>query len=103
MSVFLNGVAAGASLIAGALFLRFRRDTGDRLFLWFALAFWTLGVHWAAISLTNPAEEARPLIYLLRLGGFILILAGVFDKNRQLKPPSPTAGDVRRRRGSPLR
>jgi hypothetical protein len=99
MSVFLNGVAAGASLIAGTLFLRFRRDTGDRLFLWFALAFWALGVHWMAISLLDPVEEARHLFYLLRLGGFVLILAGIYEKNRQLKPPDSTAGGVRRRRG----
>jgi hypothetical protein len=82
MQAFLNGVATCASLIAGVQFARFWRDTGDRLFLWFALAFWMFASNWAATAVLNPAEEARHLYYLLRLAGFVLILIGVYDKNR---------------------
>jgi hypothetical protein len=85
MQAFLNGVAACASLIGGVLFLRFWRETGDRLFLWFALAFWMLASHWTATSLVNPAEEARHLFYLLRLAGFSLILIGIYEKNWKLR------------------
>ena len=85
MPAFLNGVAVGASIIAGVLFLRYWRETSDRLFLWFALAFWMLASHWAATSLLNPAEEARHLFYLLRLAAFVLILIGIYEKNWKLR------------------
>jgi uncharacterized protein DUF5985 len=82
MVLFLNGVSAAASLIAGLQFLRFWRDTRDRLFLWFALAFVMLAAHWWAISLLQPGVEARHWFYVLRLIGFVLILAAIVDKNR---------------------
>jgi hypothetical protein len=82
MVAFLNGVAAAASLIASLLFLRFWRDTRDRLFLWFALAFFMFAAHWWAISLLQPGVEARHWFYVLRLLGFILIFAAIVDKNR---------------------
>lgn len=85
MKVFLNGVAASASVIGGVLFMRFWRETGDRLFLWFALAFWMFASNWVAISLIAPADEVRHLFYLLRLAGFLLILVGIYQKNFTLR------------------
>lgn len=85
MQIFLYGVATCASTIAGLLFMRFWRDTRDRLFMWFALAFWMLAANWAAISLVNPAEEARHLFYLVRLAGFVMILVGIYEKNWKLR------------------
>ena len=82
MLPFLNGVSACASLVAGVLFLRFWRETADRLFVWFALAFWLFAAHWAALAIAQPPDEARHLFYLLRLGGFALILVAIVEKNR---------------------
>jgi hypothetical protein len=82
MILFLNGVSAAASLVAGLLFLRFWRDLRDRLFLGFALAFIMFAAHWWAISLLQPGVEARHWFYVLRLIGFVLILAAIVDKNR---------------------
>jgi len=79
---FLNGVSACSSFVAGVLFLRFWRETMDRLFLWFALAFWMFAANWAGIALIQPADEARHWFYVLRLIGFVMILAAVVDKNR---------------------
>jgi uncharacterized protein DUF5985 len=92
MLLFLNGVSACGSLIAGVLFLRFWRETGDRLFLWFASAFSMFTVHWTAISLLQPAVEARHWFYVLRLIGFLLILAAIIEKNRprSSRPPADT-------------
>jgi hypothetical protein len=92
MAQFLNGISAGGSVIAGVLFLRFWRDTRDRLFLWFALAFMIFAAHWWAISLLHPAQEARHWFYVLRLIGFVLILIAIVDKNRGATPPRPPAG-----------
>jgi hypothetical protein len=82
MVFFLNGVSAAASLIAAVQFLRFWRDTRDRLFLWFAAAFVMFATHWWAICLLQPAVEARHWFYLFRLTGFVLILLAIVDKNR---------------------
>ena len=82
MHPFLNGISACASLIAGILFLRFWRDTGERLFLWFALAFWMFAVNWAGVATVPPADEGRYLFFLPRLAGFACILAAIVDKNR---------------------
>jgi len=81
MYVFLNGVSAGASVIAGMLFLRFWRDTGERLFIWFALAFWMFALNWSAVSLFPTVDEARYLHYVPRLLGFVLILVAIAEKN----------------------
>lgn len=82
MHPFLNGISACGSLIAGVLFLKFWRETRERLFVWFALAFWMFALNWGAISLLQPADEARHLYFVPRLMGFLLILAAIIDKNR---------------------
>ena len=81
MIPFLNGVTACASLLAGLTFLRFFRQTSDRLFMWFAFAFWMLSAHWAALAIAQPPDEARHWFYVLRLVGFVLILVAVAEKN----------------------
>jgi hypothetical protein len=79
---FLNGANAMASAVAGLFFLRFWRQTRDRLFANFAAAFWLLGLNWFALALTSPAFEFRPFIYLIRLVAFGLILGAIVEKNR---------------------
>ena len=76
----LGGVVVGCA-VAGLFFLRFWRRTGDRLFLIFGVAFWTLGVNWLVLAFTR-ADEARTWLYVLRLLAFVLILWGIWDKNR---------------------
>ena len=73
------GAAAWAN---GMFFFRFWRDTGDRLFACFGGAFWLLAVSWIALALFNPAAEARPYIYALRLVAFLLIIVAMNNKNR---------------------
>ena len=84
MVQFLNGVAACACLVTVTVFLKTWRQTADRLFLWFALAFAFFAANWMAVSLLHPADEARHWFYVLRLIGFIMILAAVVDKNRDV-------------------
>lgn len=70
-------------------FLRFWRKTRDRLFMIFAIAFWTLGVNWLALAFFNQ-DEIRTALYTVRLAAFVLILAGVWDKNRP-RSKTPTS------------
>ncbi len=83
---FLLGVIATASLAAGVFFLKFWRETHDTLFLMFALAFLIEGVNRTVfIALPHP-NEGWPLIYLVRCCAFLLIVAGIVNKNRHVVP-----------------
>ncbi len=81
---FILGADVMAAAVVGLIFLRFWRKTGDRLFVIFAVAFWLLALNWLALAfLRNPQEEARVvLLYLIRLLAFVVILVGIWDKNR---------------------
>lgn len=81
--VFLNGVSAAAALGVAAYFYRIWHDIGDRLFLWFAIAFCMFAANWTAVALLRPPDEARFIAYLPRLGGFLMILGAVIEKNRR--------------------
>jgi uncharacterized membrane protein len=76
----ISGILVSGYLVAALFFLRFRRETGDRLFLVFAVAFAILAVQRLALALTTENET---LIYGLRLLAFVLILAAIIDKNRK--------------------
>jgi uncharacterized membrane protein HdeD (DUF308 family) len=77
----LLGAIAMASLVAGLFFLRFWRDTGDRLFLFFAISFLIEGMNRAALGLSADPNEGRPFFYFVRFLSFLLILIGIVQKN----------------------
>ena len=79
---FLQTVSATAAVAAGLFFFRFWRESRDRLFAFFGAAFWMLAVSWALLALINPSDETRPYIYAIRLVAFLLLIAGMVDKNR---------------------
>lgn len=72
-------VACGAVAV---FFLRFARDTRDRLFFCFGGAFLVLAAHWVLLGVIDPASEFRPFLYVMRLAAFLLILLGITLKNR---------------------
>lgn len=80
--VFLQGFSAAGAWVAGLLFLRFWRQSRDRLFAFFGAAFWLMAVSWALLGLFSPTEETRPYIYAIRLLAFLLLIVGIADKNR---------------------
>jgi hypothetical protein len=83
MLTFLYGAAAMACGTIGLLFFRFWRQSMDRLFLMFALAFWMLAVDRTVLGLVSLATEWRAYVFLLRLVAFCLILYGIVEKNRR--------------------
>jgi hypothetical protein len=78
----LSGATAMACFVAGLFFLRFWRGTRERLFLFFAVAFWMMTAHWTGLALSSPDFEFRPLLYGVRLAAFVVILLAIVDKNR---------------------
>ena len=80
---FVQGVVAMGCVVAGMFFLRFWRESRDRLFLFFCAAFWMLGLSYAALGTVAVATEWRVYVFLLRLLAFCIILVGIADKNRR--------------------
>lgn len=83
---FLLGSIAALSLVASVFFFRFWRQTHDKLFLTFALSFLLEAFNRTALAYMAAQGEMEPGVYVLRLIGYVLILAGIAGKN--LRPPS---------------
>ena len=83
LHAFLTGVGTMGFLVATVFFFRFWRDTKDRLFALFAIAFGALALNRALLALLAPGRESQPYLYLIRLGAFLLIAWAVIDKNRR--------------------
>jgi hypothetical protein len=72
-----------ACAVAGLIFQRFWSVTRDRLFFFFALAFWILGVERLVLVIVEPQVEARHWVFVLRLCAYLLIVWAIIDKNRR--------------------
>jgi len=79
---FSYGVMAALCWVIGLFFLGFWRRTRDRFFLWFAAAFWLLGLGRFALAVFAETNEAHQSIYLLRLVAYVVFLVAILDKNR---------------------
>ena len=82
LSQLISGALVMGYFVAGLYFLRFWRDTRDRLFGIFAAAFWLLATQRAALALTSDPGGEQVMLYMVRLLAFVLILAAIIDKNR---------------------
>lgn len=82
MTEFLDGASFLAAAAVTVFFLRFWRATGDRLFLFFALAFAVLAANRVVLALLDEADEAETLVYVARALAFALILLAIVRKNR---------------------
>jgi uncharacterized membrane protein HdeD (DUF308 family) len=80
---FLMGAVAMASAIVALFFLRFWRETADRLFGMFALSFLLLGITRLGLAVSPQGEEPQTHWYWMRLVAFLVILAAIVDKNRR--------------------
>jgi hypothetical protein len=82
MHQFVSGATVMACVVAVLFFVRFWARTREPLFAWFALAFGLMGLNWQLLALSDPADEFRPYLYLLRLAAYGMIIAAVIQKNR---------------------
>ena len=81
MIEFLSGAVTLGFLVGALFFLRFWRKTTDRLFLAFGIAFVLLALNQGLAQWLGAADERVAYTYLLRVLGFVLILAAIVDKN----------------------
>jgi uncharacterized membrane protein len=84
----VSGALVAGYAVAGLFFLRFWRETRDRLFGIFAAAFWLLALQRAALALSADPNGDQLLLYGIRLLAFVLILIAIVDKNRGSKRPA---------------
>ena len=83
-AAFISGAIVMAYLVAALYFLRFWRETRDRLFVFFTAAFVALAVQRSLLTLLQPQEGTlETALYVLRLAAFLSIVVGIVDKNRK--------------------
>ena len=87
MYSLISGAVVMASLVAALFFLRFWRQTRDRFFLLFSLAFVLDALTRLVLALSDIPNELEPFYYLARLAMFGLILVAIIDKNRTARWP----------------
>jgi amino acid transporter len=83
MSAFVSGAIVMAYCVAALFFLRFRRDTQDRLFGAFAAAFLILAGQRALIAFLPADSPLEVMSYGLRIVAFSILILGIVDKNRR--------------------
>ena len=81
MNLFLLGAIAMGSAIAALLFLRFWRQSRDRLFLYFSASFLLEAVNRTLFAWNGAHSEEATLYYLVRLLAYGLILWAIVEKN----------------------
>jgi hypothetical protein len=80
---FMLGAIATASLVVGLVFLRFYRRTRDRLFVFFAAAFFLDALGRVLEAGLRVSEFSTDTVYAIRIVSFALILVAIIDKNRR--------------------
>ena len=87
MDIFLQGTIAAGFAVAGLFFLRYWKETRDRLFLLFALSFFTSAANRGMLAaVSDSLREHDHNLYLIRLASFLLIIIAIVDKNVRRSP-----------------
>ena len=82
---FVAGVLSAGYAVSALFFARFWRDTQDRLFGFFTVAFALLALQRTALALAAHSPAASTGLYGVRLVAFLLILYAIIDKNRSVE------------------
>jgi hypothetical protein len=104
MAQFIDGAIMITFCVAALCLLRFWRQSRDRFFLFFSLAFWIMAVNRVLLAVLTPERsvpnENHVLLYLVRLLAFAILLAAIIDKNRAPRarpdPGGPPAANAPR-------
>lgn len=76
---FLSGFLTMGYATAALFFLRFWRDSRDRLFAFFAFGFALLALQRTLLPVVRPVE----LLYAVRLIAFLLMGLAIVERNRR--------------------
>jgi len=81
MNEFITGFASMGFLVAAGFFFRFWRESRDRLFAFFAAAFFLMTVNHPVSMFLENGNNMNVLPYVIRLLSYAIILVGIIDKN----------------------
>ncbi|HEX3442172.1 MAG TPA: DUF5985 family protein [Pseudolabrys sp.] len=95
MLIFLSGMVAAGFLIAAAFFFRFWQRTRDTLFALLGVSFVLFALSQMASLSVDAPQDDRTAIFLLRLLGFAVLLAGIFAKNMKSARQPRKNGDIK--------
>jgi uncharacterized membrane protein YhaH (DUF805 family) len=82
VTFFVAGMLVTGYAVAALFFLRFWKQTRDRLFVLFAGAFALLAIQRITLAIAVYRDMDTTSSYLLRLLAFLLFLGAIIDKNR---------------------
>ncbi len=83
ITLFLWGISACGAGAVSLAFGRYWRRSGDRFFLWFAIAFALLAVERVVVlTVREISEVTSPFSFTLRLIAFVIIIVAIVEKNR---------------------
>ena len=83
MRLIVSGALLAGYALVALFFLKFWHRTSDRLFAFFAAAFALLALQRLGLAILTELETGDgEWMYVLRLLAFVLILVGIWDKNR---------------------
>jgi hypothetical protein len=85
MVQLITGAMVMGYAVIGLFFLRFWKQSQDRLFAFFASAFFLLAAQRLALAFTTQTNEGALYLYVIRLFAFALILYAIIDKNRSTR------------------
>jgi len=83
--LFLSGMLAAGYLVIAGFFLRFWKQTRDRLFIFFSAAFAMLAIQRVMIVPEFALVEDKTWAYGLRLIAFLLIIYAIVVKNAEAR------------------
>jgi hypothetical protein len=84
---FMHGAITLACFLIGLKFLKFWRSSKDRFFLWLSSAFFVFTTGWIIRAFASASSDHAHYVFVPRLVAFLLIIAGVLDKNRRGREP----------------
>jgi hypothetical protein len=93
IDIYLCGLISACNWVVATIFLKFWRQTHDRLFLFFGLAFVVFGFSRMPRAFLDPDSVWAIYPFLVRFIAYACILLAIIDKNWQTdkiaKPQAP--------------
>jgi Family of unknown function (DUF5985) len=78
--IWMQGAIAMGYLIVACFFLRFWKETHERLFIFFTTGFAVLALHRTLFALCYDMHQWDELTFALRLAGYSIILGGIIER-----------------------
>ena len=80
---FASGALMLGFAVLGMFFSAFWKRTADRLFGFFAAAFFLLAAERLVLVMVSPDHEVHYMVYLVRLAAFTTLALAIWDRNRR--------------------